>query len=138
MKKANRKYRVLVVEDEPAISQILTKILVSDGFKVDTALNGLIAKEILVGQEYDFCIIDIRTPQMNGIELYHHLEDKYPKLINGVIFTTGDFLSPNVVSFLDKVSCPFLPKPFTPSELRVTLKKAMGFIKKRNGRIPES
>jgi DNA-binding NtrC family response regulator len=125
VKKANRKKRVLVVEDEPVISQICKKTLLADGFEVDTAFNGLIAKEILSRQEYDFCIMDIRTPQMNGIELYQHLEDEYPELVRGVIVTTGDVLSPNVASFLEKVSCPFLPKPFTPDELRVTIKEAM-------------
>ena len=114
-----------MVEDEPVISQICTKTLMADGFEADIAINGLIAKELLPGQVYDFIIIDIRTPQMNGIELYHYLENKYPDLMSGVILTTGDVLSPNVALFLKKVSCRFLPKPFTPSELRATFKKAM-------------
>jgi len=137
MEKSYRKNRVLVVEDEPVISQICTKTLIANGFEVDVAANGLIAKEILVGQKYDFCIIDIRTPHMNGMELYHYLEDKYPELVSGVILTTGDVLSPNVALFLKQVSCPFLPKPFTPSELRLTLKEVME-LKDQSERIPKT
>ena len=123
MKKADRINRVLVVEDELVISQICIKTLVKEGFEVDTAPNGLIAKGFLAGQEYDYCLIDIRTPHMSGIEFYHYLEKNCPQLISGVILTTGDCLSPNAASFLNEVNRPFLPKPFTPSELRATMEK---------------
>lgn len=57
---------------------------------------------------------------MNGILLYQHLEREHPELLSGVILTTGDVISPNVESFLSEVKRQFLPKPFTPSQLRTT------------------
>ena len=115
--KANGK-RVLIVEDEPVISRICMKTLIADGFEADVASNGLIAKGMLGKIKYDLCLIDIRTPAMNGIQLYQHLEEEHPELVSGVILTTGDVMSPSIERFLGEVNRPFLPKPFTPSQLR--------------------
>ena len=73
--KANRK-RVLIVEDEPVISRICAKTLIADGFEVNVAANGVIAKDMLGKRKYDLCLIDIRTPAMNGIQLYQYLEQE--------------------------------------------------------------
>lgn len=113
--------RILIVEDEPVISRICMKTLVADGFEVELANDGLIAKDMLGKTKYDLCLIDIRTPAMNGIQLYEHLEQEHPDLLNGVILTTGDIMSPNVERFLSGVKQQFLPKPFTPSQLRTTV-----------------
>ena len=109
--------RILVVEDEPLIGSLCLRVLTADGFQVDIATDGLAAKNMLSKQEYDLCLIDIRTRAMNGMELYRHLEAKHTELISAVIFTTGDLLSEDAQQFLNEVNRPFLPKPFTPHEL---------------------
>lgn len=118
MESINQKTRVLVVEDEPVIGYICRKTLSNEGFEVDIALNGLLAMEMAQNSTYDLCLIDIRTPQMNGIELYAHLEEIHPDLAQNVIFTTGDILSGSIEEFLDTAGRLFLPKPFTPDQLR--------------------
>ena len=110
--------RVLVVEDEPGIAVVCRRILNAEGFQVDIAVNGKAALDALRRNEYDLCLIDIRTPQMSGIELYQHWEIECPETVNKVIFTTGDVLSSNIKEFLEKTKRPFLAKPFTPDELR--------------------
>lgn len=120
--RANGK-RVLVVEDEPVTSRICMKTLVADGFEVDLASDGLIAKYMLGEAKYDLCLIDIRTPAMNGMQLHQHLEKEHRGLLSGVILTTGDVISSNVDRFLSKVKRQFLPKPFTPSQLRTTIEE---------------
>ena len=82
--------RILVVEDEPTICEVCLRTLTVEGFDVDISVNGEAAKDVLPKKEYDLCLIDIRTPLMNGKELYHHIEEKYPRLAKGVIFTTAD------------------------------------------------
>jgi CheY-like chemotaxis protein len=109
---------VLVVEDEPVIGYICKKTLSNEGFEVDIALNGLLAMEMVQNNMYDLCLTDIRTPEMNGIELFAYLEEEHPDLARNVIFTTGDILSGNIEEFLDTAGRLFLPKPFTPEELR--------------------
>lgn len=121
----NNRKTALVVEDEPLISRVCQKTLMRDGFEVDIAVNGLIAKQMVNDKSYDLCLADIRTPAMNGIELYAYLEKEYPELASRVIFTTGDVLSGNIDTFLREVNRPFLPKPFTPNELRRVVKEAL-------------
>jgi len=117
--------RILIVEDEPAISQVCLRILTSEGFDVDTAVNGVVAQDMLSKKEYELCLVDIRTPVMNGKELYQHIKKKRPEFASKVIFTTGDILDSNLKSFLDEVSRPYLPKPFTPDELRAIVRQTL-------------
>jgi len=110
--------RVLLLEDEPIICRAASRTLINHGFEVDIAANGLIAKEkVDMHNEYEFYIFDIKTPIMNGIQVFEYLEKEYPELANRVIFTTGDSLGSTTKNFLDRVNRPFLSKPYTPSQL---------------------
>ena len=117
---------ILVIEDEPAISQICTRTLRAEGFAVDIVSNGKAALDLLTKKQYDLCLVDVRTPEMNGIELYQHLEKEYPESLNKLIFTTGDVLSDDIRAFLEETSRPFLPKPFTPDQLRAIVRAVLG------------
>ena len=109
---------ILVVEDEPAITSVCQKVLTNEGFKVDIAVNGHVAQEMIEKKRYALCLIDIRTPEMNGMELFHWLKDKHPETANRVIFTTGDVMGGEITGFIEQSGMPFLPKPFTPNELQ--------------------
>jgi len=118
--------RILVVEDEPVIGRVCLRTLTAEGLEVDIASNGLVAKDMVSKKEYDLCLIDIRTPAMNGIQLYEHLKEEHPELASRAIFTTGDVLSGNIQAFLRDSAKPYLPKPFTPDELRAAVREALG------------
>jgi len=122
--------KILVVEDEPAISQVCLRALTSEGFEVDIAVNGASAQNMLVEKDYDLCLIDIRTPVMNGKQLYQCIQEKHPKLIDRVIFTTGDVVGGDTQSFLELVGRPFLPKPFAPDELKTIVRETLRQIEK--------
>ena len=117
--------RILVVEDEPAICQVCQRILTSEGFEVDIAANGNVAQDMLGKKEYDLCLIDIRTPVMNGKQLYQVIIDKYPKLVDRVIFATGDTMDGYTQRFLELAGRPYLLKPFTIDELRDIVRETM-------------
>ena len=117
--------RVLVVEDEPAISDVCRRVLISEGFEVDIAVNGMIAQDMIEEKQYDLCLIDMRTPSMNGKELYQWLEEKHPRLASRVIFTSGDVMAEDTQSFLEQAARPFLPKPFAPDELKAIVKETL-------------
>ena len=116
---------VLVVEDEPGIARICVRTLTAEGFQVDIAVNGEIGLDMWRKKNYDLCISDIRTPRMNGIELYQQLEDENPEAVKKFIFTTGDVLSSSIKEFLEETGRPYLPKPFTPEDLRAIVRKAL-------------
>ena len=117
--------RILLVEDEPGITQICQRTLTSEGFEVDIAVNGVVAQDMLGEKDYELVIIDIRTPVMNGKQLYQYIEERYPWLIDGVIFTSGDVISNDIQYFLKQNGKPFIPKPFTPDELNTTVRETL-------------
>jgi CheY-like chemotaxis protein len=120
--------RALVVEDEPVISRICQKILMAEGFDVDIAMDGLIAKKMVDDKSYDLYLSDIRAPGMDGVQLYHYLEQEHPELACRVIFTTGDVISDHIARFLEETKRPFLAKPFTPDELKQVIRDACAEI----------
>jgi DNA-binding response OmpR family regulator len=117
-----KRQSVLVVEDEPGIAAVCMRILSREGFQVDIAANGEVALEMWRRKNYDLCLSDIRTPRMNGIELYRQLEIERPEAIKTFIFTTGDTMSVNIKTFLEETGRPYLAKPFAPDNLRAIIK----------------
>jgi|WetSurMetagenome_2_1015567.scaffolds.fasta_scaffold00449_3 CheY-like chemotaxis protein len=116
---------ILVIEDEPLINRVCVKILKSEGYQVELALNGKIGIEMANRKQYDLYFSDIRTPEMNGIQFYEHLKQKDPVQAEKVIFTTGDTLSTEIKKFLKANNNLFLSKPFTPNELRKVVSEAI-------------
>ena len=110
--------RILVVEDEPAICEVCIRVLNGEGLEVDVAENGKIAQGRLGRADYGLCLIDIRTPVMNGKELYQYMLNNHPGMAERVIFTTGDLVEDYTRRFLELAGRPFLPKPFTIGALR--------------------
>ena len=115
--------RILVVEDEPVITQVCVRVLNSEGFETDIAVDGKVALGMIEEKQYDLCLIDIRTPTMDGKGLYKWIKDNHPQLLGGVIFTTGDVMSDDNYNFIDQVGRPFLLKPFTPDQLRTMVRE---------------
>ena len=126
MKKVNASRKsVLLIEDEPAISKFCVRILSAEGFEVDSVVNGKVARHALEKKQYDLCLVDIRTPEMNGMEFYQYLKKEHPELTNKIIFTTGDLLTGDTKAFLEETNRPYLPKPFAPDELRAIVRAAL-------------
>jgi len=117
---------VLVVDDEPAVSEVCLRILNSEGFEVDIANNGKIAQDMMRKRQYDLYLIDIRTPTMNGNELYQWLRKQHPQLVNRVIFNTGDVMDRDTMTFVEQTGRPLLAKPFSPDELKSVVRKTLG------------
>jgi DNA-binding response OmpR family regulator len=117
--------RILVVEDEPGISRVCMQTLTGDGFKVDLAVNGSVAKGMLEQGDYDLVLIDIRTPVMNGKQLYQSIVEIHPEVVSRVVFTTGDVLDGDTKSFLEESRRLLLTKPFTPDELKTVVREAL-------------
>lgn len=118
----NGEKKILIVEDEPSIGEVCKRVLSREGYDVELAVNGRVAQEMIPKQQYDLFLIDIRTPAMNGKELYRWLEAEFPDLAKRVIFTTGDLLAGDIKSFIEASGRPFLPKPFAPDDLIAIVK----------------
>ena len=124
MPESTRCKKVLVLEDEPVITRILTRTLSFEGMEVDSAENGQVAEDkIASGKNYDLFLFDIRTPIINGMQVYKYIEDRRPEDTAKVMFMTGDCLNAATSRFLEKVKRPVLEKPFTPAELLEKIRK---------------
>lgn len=107
---------LLVVEDEPAVGEIIALLLRDLGYEVLTADNGEAAERIIseCEREIDLVLTDLNMPRMNGRELLARLGRSNPRV--RVILTSGnDALLDNDTA--DSLSIEFLPKPFTRQSL---------------------
>jgi CheY-like chemotaxis protein len=125
MENKSSKKRILAIDDEPVISRVSLRVLRSDGFEVDIAGNGLVAKEMTGKTDYDLYLCDIRMPEMNGMEFYEYLRQVHPGAETRMIFVSGDTMNNEVRTFLGSKKNLFLVKPFTPEELRAVIQKAL-------------
>jgi hypothetical protein len=62
---------------------------------------------------------------VNGMQLYEHLVNEHPEALGKIVFTSGDTLSGDLGLFIKGTGRPFLAKPFTPQQLRATVKEAL-------------
>lgn len=123
MENSKNKGNLLIVEDEPVIAKICHRILAKEGFNILLATDGNMAVKLLYEHKFDLCLIDVRTPGIDGLELYEHISRKFPGLAHKVVFMTGDTLSKNIPEFVEKAGCFLLQKPFTTSELLTAIGK---------------
>jgi PAS domain S-box-containing protein len=110
-------YRVLVVDDEFDVGQIISDVLAHGGHSVEVAQSGRLALEKIKRRRYDVVLSDIRMPNMDGPTLYQAIQDTRPEQIEGLAFITGDTLSPRVKEFLNASQRPYLEKPIAPKDI---------------------
>jgi PAS domain S-box-containing protein len=109
--------RLLIVDDEPGIVDVLKRALDEKGFQTESACNGAEALSRLASNEYDLIISDICMPEMSGEKLHAAIRERYPHLQDRIIFITGDTVSPSSRSFLERSGARWLNKPFDISEI---------------------
>jgi CheY-like chemotaxis protein len=118
--------RILVVDDEASIRQLLTGVLEIDGHDVHVASNGREALERVGREPFDLIITDIKMPVMGGPDLYRRLSDEANPLARRVIFITGDTVAPETRKFLQGVDNAVLAKPFRLRDVRESVRAALG------------
>jgi PAS domain S-box-containing protein len=111
--------RILVVEDEVEIAQMVAEILKRDRHEVAVATSGRQALEHLAREPADLILSDLRMPDLDGPGLHGALASSSPDLARRMVFVTGDVLTPDTASFLAKTSLPVLEKPLDPYDLRL-------------------
>ena len=113
-----RKGRILLVDDERSILEILADVLRMDGHEVETTSNGSIALGRLRQERFDVVVSDLKMPGMSGRELFERLERIDAALCRRLIFTTGDLASPETLTFLESTGNPYIQKPFDLNTVR--------------------
>ena len=109
---------VLVVDDEPRILQLMSRLLTVDGVVVDLAGSGEDAWNMLQLLDYDCILLDLRMPDMSGMELYRAVKTKDVELARKVIFMTGDTVGAETRDFIASCANRTLDKPVDLQEVR--------------------
>jgi two-component system NtrC family sensor kinase len=115
--------RILVVDDERLVLQLLGEMLGADHHTVDTVGDGTQALEVLQRTSYDLILSDVRMPYLDGPGLYRALERRLPDLCRRFVLMTGDVLSAEIQTFLEQTGVPGLSKPFDRGEVRRVIQK---------------
>ena len=113
---AERRLRVLVVDDEPRLRGSL-RMLLGDFHDVDDTDGGDHVLAMLRERDYDVILCDLMMPRMNGRELYERIRNAHPGLERRIVFVTGGAFIPSLSTFLDSVDNPKLLKPFSVPEV---------------------
>ena len=109
------KPRILVVDDDDELREMIRNFLAYRGCFVETACDGLDGCAALERDTFDMVITDIYMPRMNGLELLETIEQKYPNLLT--LAMTG-FPNEDITKRVrEKGSCGCLFKPFTLQQL---------------------
>jgi CheY-like chemotaxis protein len=117
--------RIMVVDDEPAICQLLKHALTKDGHNVETVDGASIALARLERERYDLILLDIQMVGMDGIELYKRMGEIAVSLQRRVVFITGDTMTPTTQNFLKEAKARCISKPFDVEQLKKDIRQIL-------------
>lgn len=126
-KKKSSRYKILVVDDEESIRNLIVAFLSRDGHQCVTAKNGIDALAKIRQDKFDAVITDIVMPQMNGIALTKELLSRYPKL--PIMIMTGHSKEYPTESAIMAGAKDFVGKPFSYDEFMLRFNKMMSDYK---------
>lgn len=109
--------RILIVDDDPMITELVIDMLGIEGYDVDTATNGIEALQKLERQRYDLIITDLHMPKLDGSGFYRELAQRKLHSLKRIIFLTGTTGGSEEHRFVQESGVPVLLKPFNVSEL---------------------
>ena len=116
-----RRLRVLVVDDEPHILHYMRATLEAWGHIPVVASDGEEALGRATREQFDLIISDLRMPRLGGREFYEQLLIQNPGMAARLVFSTGDTVRGDTLTFLETLDRPYLHKPFSLAELRTLL-----------------
>ena len=124
--------RILVVEDEPTVAQLVADVLREQGHLVDSVTDSQEGLARLAAKSYDLVICDLRMPRLDGQGFFWALVHSGNPAQHRILFITGDTLAPRTQEFLSKHEIPHLTKPFLVEELTLAVNQLLELLP--NGR----
>jgi two-component system sensor histidine kinase TorS len=103
--------KVLVIDDDRTVLDLMKTILEERGFQVHTAATSREALRMLRDNLYDFAFLDLVLPDMNGILLSQEIRKLAPNLLDHTVFMTGVTLEEGTIDYFQSFSGGFLRKP---------------------------
>jgi DNA-binding NtrC family response regulator len=120
---------VLVIDDEEVMLESCRRILEREGCAVDTEADGIAGRDRALRGSYDLVVLDLRMPKIDGLEVLAALSEHRSDL--EVIMITGYSTVESAVKAVKLGAFDYLPKPFTPDELRARARAALDHLAAR-------
>lgn len=115
--------KILIVEDDPSLRELIQRSLEKERFVVEVASDFFTAMDKVEVYDYDCILLDVMLPDGNGLDLLEHLK-KIRKKENVIIISAKDSLEDKVLG-LDLGADDYLPKPFHLAELTARVKSVL-------------
>ncbi len=115
--------KILIVDDEEIVLRSCKRILEGRDYEVETVLEGREALRKIDDNGYDVLILDIKMPGIDGLEVLQRVKETHPDI--DVIMITGLHEIEAAVKAMKLGAFDFLPKPFDPAELQMTVSRAL-------------
>ncbi len=127
MTRENERPLILVIDDEPDIRDGCERILVRMGCRVAKVSNGRDGLDFLAREPAEVVLLDLKMPGLGGIEVLPRIKDSHPETL--VVMITGYATLETAVEAMKLGAYDFIPKPFQPDQLRITVGRALERIK---------
>jgi two-component system response regulator PilR (NtrC family) len=111
-----RRPRVLVVDDEPIVADVLRELLAQDGYEVHVAPDGQTGRSLLEAGPWEAALLDVMLPDEDGLDLLRFIRDRYPDL--AVVMITAFGTVENAVSAMKAGAFHYVTKPFKNDDVR--------------------
>lgn len=112
------RHRILVVDDEDNLRDVLMEVLRRDGHEVDSAVDGAEGLQRAQEHPYDLIVTDLRMPTLDGPELYRRIRERYADHPPRFIFMSANTGIEEYATFLSETGAPALEKPFNLADMR--------------------
>jgi two-component system, OmpR family, response regulator ResD len=106
--------RVLVVDDEPMVREVLSRYLERDGFEVESAADGQLALEAFEARRPDLVLLDLMLPRVDGFEVFRRIQASAPSPV--IMITARGDVTDRIVG-LETGADDYVSKPFSPAEV---------------------
>ncbi len=117
--------RILVVDDEADIVELLRDVLTAEGYAVDAAPDAASSLQLIRENIYDVALLDFNLPDMDGVMLHHQIRQMDAELASRTIFMSGLLQSDGNLGYYMSQSGGFLAKPF---DIRDVLRQVRGVL----------
>ena len=118
-----KKPRSLLLDDDPSMLRLVTKLLRGEGFRVDAVTMGRQAIDKIKRFEYDALLLDLMTPTEGGATVIEHLREHNPQLLKRVVLVTA--APPAGLRLVSKDVFAVVKKPFKAEELMQTVRRLL-------------
>jgi len=122
-KPKSKKENILLVDDDMSVRTVFSGVLRREGYRVNAVKDGYEAIKVVEQEDFDLALVDLSMPGLDGIEVLEKIKSIRPEI--RVVIYTGHGSIATAVEAMRKGAFDYLAKPFSPDELKLSVKKAL-------------